>query len=548
MLHWVWLVLQRKGVHEATLNRLKRLYNDAITIPVVNSVQGRAIVDKRCALRQGGVGSMEWFGYGIDPLLLYLERRLKGIPIISLPVSGPVDSFSVAPLPNLEERFRVMAYCDDVKPAITCIEEFFITDTGASLFEKAAGTKLHRDPSTDKCKFLPLGKWKRKLNQIDIPLDYLKLTDTLDMVGVQLCDSWQKSRCKNGNTLQEKVANVCKSWKTGKFMPLSLRPFSANSFALSKIWFRCSTVNLRECDITAINSSIKKWLYADLFIKPEERVLTRSIHKGGLGLTSLRHKALACQIRTFLEMSVISPFLHSLFSSTLFHRHVLEEEIECPPCPPYYNEIFFSIIKSALWKGFAISTMKVKHWYNYLLLHHDNDDPGVFPPCKVEISSPETAWLSVWRSIRLPILDSDTISFAFKLTHRLLPCEARLSSILPNSSPACKFQCPGDPLSSLEHVFFGCLLSVQTGSWLLNLVSVFLPNEPMSNIVSLNIDVNDGIMWIILNSLSFIWNKRQKNKAASLNECLAMLNDKANIMIESKYASIAESIHQYIHM
>ena len=35
-----------------------------------------------------------------------------------------------------------MAYCDDVKPAITSIEEFSVADKGAALFESAAGTRL----------------------------------------------------------------------------------------------------------------------------------------------------------------------------------------------------------------------------------------------------------------------------------------------------------------------------------------------------------------------------------------------------------------------
>ena len=73
-----------------TLNRLQNLYAKGITIPVVNSVPGRAVMDVRGALRQGGVGSMEWFAIGIDPLLIFLDKNLKGIPIISLPVQGPV--------------------------------------------------------------------------------------------------------------------------------------------------------------------------------------------------------------------------------------------------------------------------------------------------------------------------------------------------------------------------------------------------------------------------------------------------------------------------
>ena len=66
---------------------------------------------------------MEWFSFGIDPLLVFLDLNLSGIPISSLPVLGPATENELFPLPCLEERFKVMAYCDDVKSAICSIEE-----------------------------------------------------------------------------------------------------------------------------------------------------------------------------------------------------------------------------------------------------------------------------------------------------------------------------------------------------------------------------------------------------------------------------------------
>ena len=73
---------------------------------------------------------MDWFAMGIDPLLNYLDRRLVGIPVISLPVLGPPEEGQKGPLSNLVERFKVMASCDDLKPAICSIEEFLVADTG----------------------------------------------------------------------------------------------------------------------------------------------------------------------------------------------------------------------------------------------------------------------------------------------------------------------------------------------------------------------------------------------------------------------------------
>ena len=86
---WVYLVLLKKGLKQEIVNRIMRLYQDSNSIVVVNNILGKSVPNNRGSLRQGDVPSMFWFGVGIDPLLVYLERRLQGIPIISLPQSGP---------------------------------------------------------------------------------------------------------------------------------------------------------------------------------------------------------------------------------------------------------------------------------------------------------------------------------------------------------------------------------------------------------------------------------------------------------------------------
>ena len=65
---------------------------------------------------------MHFFSYGIDPLLSYLEKRLQGILITTLPVHGPVLPGN-QPLPQVEERYKVIGYADDVKPAITSMAD-----------------------------------------------------------------------------------------------------------------------------------------------------------------------------------------------------------------------------------------------------------------------------------------------------------------------------------------------------------------------------------------------------------------------------------------
>ena len=90
---------------------------------------------------------MFFFAFGIDPLITYLEKRLSGILIASLPQHGPVEMDSVSEhLPNIEERYTVVSYADDLKPAVTSLEELALVDKGSALFESASWLPATQKP------------------------------------------------------------------------------------------------------------------------------------------------------------------------------------------------------------------------------------------------------------------------------------------------------------------------------------------------------------------------------------------------------------------
>ena len=47
------------------------------------------------------------------------------------------------PLQPREERYKVIGYADDVKPAITSMDEFSLVDRAMALFENASGCKFY---------------------------------------------------------------------------------------------------------------------------------------------------------------------------------------------------------------------------------------------------------------------------------------------------------------------------------------------------------------------------------------------------------------------
>ena len=145
-MEWVFKVLEKKGLSPIVIERIKRYYEDSITVPIINSIPGRKIKNHRVTLRQGDCPSSLWFGFAIDPLLEYLSKRLSGIPLISKPSFGPLNINSKGKLDPIEEKFKLIGYCDDVKPAICKKNEFDLIERAVTFFEKASGCQLHRDP------------------------------------------------------------------------------------------------------------------------------------------------------------------------------------------------------------------------------------------------------------------------------------------------------------------------------------------------------------------------------------------------------------------
>lgn len=79
----------------------------------------------------------------------------------------------------------------------------------------------------------------------------------IDMLGVKLYPGYAETRRENGLTLCGKIGEHIRAYRSGKFIPLTLRLEAINTFVLSKIWYRTANVNLLKTHIKLINSSIK---------------------------------------------------------------------------------------------------------------------------------------------------------------------------------------------------------------------------------------------------------------------------------------------------
>ena len=533
VLDWVFKVMRAKGVCEDVISRLSNIYSNCITIPVVNNVPGQPLYNLRGSLRQGCPGSMGWFSVAIDPLLLLLERKLQGIKICSLPALGPPEENQVR-VPAVEERFTVYGLADDVKASVSCMAEFSLLEEAAKLFELSSGNLLHRDPVKGKCKVLPLGRWRNTLQQEDIGQPHFRLSDRLSMVGVELLASWQQTRKVNNDELLSRVKSTIGSWKSGKFMPLVSRPFSVNSYCISKIWFRNHSVDLRCGDITAISSACKSWIYQDMLEKPSELLLYRPVEEGGLGLHHVQSKAMASLISTFLQTAANPRFQPSLYHTLLYRRHcLLDETAPDIDIPPYYTKDFFNIIRDVV-KNSPLNPiqMTVREWYRHLLeinvtmVKIDDEGRMKAKPCKVEEKEPELNWQLSFHLSRMKGLSPQVKSFNFKLLHQLLPCRERLSLLIPTTSSTCSL-CTAQQTESLLHSFFECDRNRDAGQYLLQLTRIYDSSATKTSVTKLQITTEAlyelPTLLVLCTGLDLIWRNRLEKKSTRLYDIRAEL-------------------------
>ena len=423
---------------------------------------------------------------------------------------------------------------------------FLLLDQALSIFEAASGCQVHRDIDQDKCKAVLLGNWRR-LTQEQIPVPYLKISDFLDMLGLTLTATFTQTRKINGDILVSKVKNVIGSWRVGRFMPMTERGWSINTFALSKVWYRTHCVDLRQGDVNNINKSVRQFLFADQLESPMEVVRYRSKESGGLGLLHVKSKATATQIKSLMETSVNEKYVKSPYHSALISWNVFDNRtIPNPGKNPYYSTETYNIIKRAVLEGNELEAMSGKDWYQFILRSVLEEEEGHLVPCRVELLHPLHDWTRSWALARLKGLSSETMTFLFRMLHQILPCRQRLERIFPRvESSVCRV-CDTGEADSLVHSLALCPGSRESFDWMMTALGKFSDGLTKDKILLLDISAsaplphNDlPLVWFTGEVLRRIFIYRRDEKRCRLYEIRAELEAEINMVRRSKFADMA---------
>ena len=343
-------------------------------------------------------------------------------------------------------------------------------------------------------------------------------------------------------------------------MPLNQRPWSINSYALSKCWYKCNCLDLRAMDINTINSKVKAWLYADQLEKPELIVLYRPTSMGGLALHHVEFKAKAMLLRSFLETAVNPKFNHSLYHNSLFRFHVLQDRtLPDPGIPPNYSLEFFSTIRN-VHENLPLNpaTMSSSQWYSVLLENllttpsQERNSDRDYIPCRSELINPQVDWPRTWRLARLKGLGPDITTFLWRLIHKLLPTQDRVDRIVrnQNSSPNCQL-CQEETREDQQHAFFNCSFNANAGAALLSGLSHLVPGITSHQILLLDFNIGDSddehpAVWLIGHFLSLLWACRVAKKAVRLFVIRSDLEARASLLSETRFNNCGMRIRNLI--
>ena len=351
------------------------------------------------------------------------------------------------------------------------------------------------------------------------------------------------TRKANGDILQDRAKKTIGPWRTGRFMTLNLRPHSVNTYAISKLMYRCNTIDLRVADINAFNKTIKAFLYADMIESPGELTLHRDIEDGGLGMIHIQTRARAALMTTFLQTAIGKKFTRNHYHNCLYQYYVLEERIARPEIPPNFTGDFFPTLRKLKDSGIDMEDCSLKQVYGHLMkelliVNDDNLTEDRLVPLKCEQEYPETNWKKSWSLIRSKGLGPELTSFLLTLLWGIIPTKVRLNRCIPlvHPSPNCQL-CNQDHPETTPHALIACPANGDLPARLLRTLRRYQPGAMQTTILTMNLEVEQVLelpfTWLIGTFLASIWKQREARRV-NLVDTRAELEARCRLLRECK--------------
>jgi hypothetical protein len=381
------------------------------------------------SIRQGDPAASVFFTIYIEPLLVLLEARLRGLFMGIL-------------------REASIGYMDDINELGEDENDIVLTDQICRAFEAASGAILNRNRKTV---ILGLGSWAGRR---DWPLPWLQAVDQAKVLGVMVTPVFAASVAASWELVAAGVERVLLEWAARRLPTLRQRARALETFALSKAWYLAQIIPMPPAVANRLRRAVSDFLWKGRLERLAFDELHSPFSEGGLRLSAIaaRAQALLAKQACHRLAGGGNPAAHIAYWVGLRLRGRLPALGGGPHAediPPAFKEL-----ASLLLEVFSLPEVSVASLADVTSKYVYSQFTSTLPPPKVESRQPDLPWRIAWARLAGPALSAAAADVMFSLLHNILPLQVRRHRLRLAPSPHCP-HCPG-VVEDVLHFFTAC--------------------------------------------------------------------------------------------
>ena len=483
-------VMKKMNFSSTVCNWIKMMHEGAKTRFILTTLS--KAIEVGFSIRQGDPLSMILYIIYIEPLLLFLEKNLRGLMVAGIPQT-------------------LEAFCDDVNIMTSHLEDLMKVDKIIVEFEKFSGAILSR---SKKCKILGLGKWKNRRNW---PLDYIQTEKELKIFGVYICNSYRSILKRNWDYRYGKFNNCVQSWSSRYFPSIYEKVTVLRVFALSRVFYLASILPISNTLVRKMESVMGRFIWKGCLLRVAIAEIKNKTQRGGLN-----HVCLQAMCKSLL-LSQLLRLLKSSDSKTIAHIAYwigdtlvdLDPDLDSGPHPLSVPD-YFGILESLVVFGRISNMIGAGIWKqvtNKMLYHVEAQN---FQATKVETDTGVlNGYSAAWVRINLHLLRSVEKETLFLLVHNKLPLRERIFRIGLAADPYC-VHCDDAIICDAEHFFCSCSRVEEVWQPLKHIIlrMVGIGNVSNSDLIKFlypSCNQENEVIWLVANYIFKVWDLRHNS-------------------------------------
>ena len=401
------------------------------------------------SIRQGDPLSMILYIIYIEPLLLMIARRTKGLSMSSF-VQKDED------------------YCDDLNFLSESEADLLIIEDVFVKFENISGAILSR---SWKSKVMGLGPWKDRQQW---PLPWLQPKPELKIFGFQFSPSYKITLERSWAECYAGFQKVLISWSSRQLETLVQRVEVLRIFATSKLWYKASALPLPHKFVKKFEAAMIRFLWVGKLEKLKIDEIKNPALAGGLNLPCIISKAdslFLSQTCRLLRNPSSKQYSHVRYWIGIYVKEIFPDMGPGPHAEivsPYFQHMKALLAGAVLLKDIDVSNLMLVTAKGLYLSF-----TSTFPPPKVVFKF-DVDWEQVWTRLQNPVLDVMGKEILFIIVHNIVANKERVFRFNMIASPNCSI-CR--VVQDNVHLFCECVTVREAWFWLRQRLLGFLPQE-----------------------------------------------------------------------